>query len=189
MQKASVYTRSGDKGMTGLVSGTRIKKNNPRIHLYGEVDELNSHIGIGLSFLPNEFDKNFLYEIQSSLFDLGCNLACEIEKRAAYKLPQIKESLIKKIETEIDKMDCQLPSLKTFILPGGSQGASAFHICRTVSRRVERQMVDFEDQNPGEIPEGALCFMNRLSDYFFILSRYVNHIRNIEEKSWTPSKE
>lgn len=189
MKKAAVYTRTGDKGTTGLVGGTRIKKNDPRIHLYGEVDELNSHIGVGVSFLPNDFDKNFLHEIQSSLFDLGSNLACEKEKRAQFKLPQIKDELIERLEKEIDQMDSTLPPLKTFILPGGSLEASAFHICRTVSRRVERQMVDFEDQHPGEVPESALRFMNRLSDYFFILARYANHLKKIEEINWIPVKE
>ena len=86
-------------------------------------------------------------------------------------------------------MDSSLPLLKTFILPGGSLEASAFHICRTVSRRVERQMVDFEEQHPGEIPESALRFINRLSDYFFILARFVNHTKKIEEIHWIPVKE
>ncbi|MDO9183551.1 MAG: cob(I)yrinic acid a,c-diamide adenosyltransferase [Bacteriovorax sp.] len=189
MKKATVYTRSGDSGTTGLVGGTRIKKSDPRIHLYGEVDELNSHIGFGVSLLSKDFFKDFLYEIQSSLFDLGSNLACEKEKRAEFKLPKIKNALIEKLEKEIDRMDVELQPLKTFILPGGSLEASAFHICRTVSRRVERQMVDFEDQHPGEIPESALIYMNRLSDYFFILSRYINHLKNIKEINWIALKE
>jgi cob(I)alamin adenosyltransferase len=189
MKKASVYTRTGDKGTTGLVGGTRIKKSDPRIHLYGEVDELNSHIGLGVSYLDKNFDKTFLHEIQSALFDLGSNLACEKEKRLEYKLPQIKDSLIVKLENEIDKMDSTLPPLKTFVLPGGTVEASAFHVCRTVSRRVERQMVDFEEQHPGEIPESALRFMNRLSDYFFILSRYLNQAKKVDEINWIPVKE
>jgi cob(I)alamin adenosyltransferase len=189
MKKAALYTRTGDKGTTGLVGGTRIKKSDPRIHLYGEVDELNSHIGLGVSFLPKDFDSNFLHEIQSSLFDLGSNLACEKEKRAQFKLPQIKDIFIERLEKEIDQMDSQLPPLKTFILPGGSLEASAFHVCRTVCRKVERELVDFEDQHPGEVPESALRFINRLSDYFFILARFVNHLKKIEEILWIPSKE
>lgn len=189
MKKAAVYTRTGDKGTTGLVGGTRIKKNDPRIHLYGEVDELNSYIGVGISYLPKDFDKNFLHKIQSSLFDLGSNLACEKEKRAEFKLPQIKDALIEKLEKEIDLMDSSLLPLKTFILPGGSLESSAFHVCRTVSRRVERQMVDFEDLHPGEVPESGLRFVNRLSDYFFILARYLNHKKKIEEINWIPVKE
>ncbi|RPJ78426.1 MAG: cob(I)yrinic acid a,c-diamide adenosyltransferase [Alphaproteobacteria bacterium] len=189
MKKAAVYTRSGDKGTTGLVGGTRIKKSDPRIHLYGEVDELNSFIGLGISFLDKSFDKTFLYEIQSSLFDLGSNLACEKEKRAQFKLPQIKDAVIEKLETEIDKMDSKLKPLHTFILPSGSQAASSFHVCRTVCRRVERQLVDFEDVQAGEVPGSALAFINRLSDYFFILARYLNHSKQIEEINWIPKTE
>lgn len=189
MKKSALYTRTGDMGTTALVGGTRIKKSDPRIHLYGEVDELNSFIGLAVSFLDKSFEKSFFTEIQSSLFDLGSNLACEKESRAQFKLPQVKESLIKNIETEIDKMDATLKPLHNFILPGGSSEASTFHVCRTVCRRVERQMVDFEEQHPGEIPESALRFINRLSDYFFVLARFVNQIRNIEEISWVARKE
>ena len=189
MKKATIYTRTGDLGTTGLVGGTRIKKNDPRIHLYGEVDELNSCIGLAISFLTNDFEKNFLYEIQSSLFDLGSNLACEKEMRTKFRLPQIKDALIEKLEKEIDQMDSLLPSLKTFILPGGSHEASAFHVCRTVCRKVERKMVDFSDQHSKEIPESALRFINRLSDYFFTLARYTNYIKKIEEINWIPIKE
>ena len=186
MKKAAVYTRTGDQGITGLVGGTRIKKSDPRIHLYGEVDELNSYIGLAISFLKKDFDKSLLMQIQSSLFDLGSNLACEKEKRSQFKLPYIKIQAIETLETDIDQMDSQLLPLKHFILPGGSQAASAFHVCRTVCRRIERQMVDFEEQHPGEVPENALQYMNRLSDYFFILSRYLNSTNNIEETQWVP---
>lgn len=186
MKKAAVYTRTGDNGITGLVGGTRIKKSDPRIHLYGEVDELNSYIGVGISFLDSAFDKNLLLQIQSILFDLGSNLACEQDKRAQFKLPEIKLSSIEKLEHDIDQMDSQLAPLKHFILPGGDQSAAAFHVCRTVCRRIERQMVDFENEHPGEVPPNALKFMNRLSDYFFILSRYLNFTQNIEETLWIP---
>ena len=186
MKKAAVYTRTGDKGTTGLVGGTRIKKSDPRINLYGEVDELNSYIGLGISFLDESFDKAFLQQIQSMLFDLGSNLACEKEKRAQFKLPQIKSSAIEKLEADIDQMDSQLLPLKHFILPGGNHAAAAFHVCRTVCRRIERTIVDFDELEPGEIPENALKFLNRLSDYFFILSRYINATKKIEETLWVP---
>lgn len=189
MKKAAIYTRTGDKGTTGLVGGTRINKGDPRIHLYGEVDELNSFIGLGLSYLEKNFDRTFLHEIQSALFDLGSNLACELEKRKDHDLPQIKEAIILKMEKEIDKMDSMLPGLKNFILPGGVLEASSFHVCRTVCRRVERQMVDFENLHPGELPENALKFINRLSDYFFVLARFLNASKKMEEISWIPSVE
>lgn len=186
---SKVYTRTGDSGTTALIGGSRIKKSDPRIHLYGEVDELNSHIGLGISFLDSSYDKTLLHEIQSALFDLGSNLACEKEKRSQFKLPQLKESLITKLEKVIDQMDSRLEPLKTFVLPGGTKEASAFHVCRTVCRRVERQMVDFETQHPGEIPESALIFINRLSDYFFMLSRELNSLKKVEEIKWLPAKD
>ncbi len=184
MKKSNVYTKTGDVGTTGLVGGTRIRKSDPRIHLYGEVDELNSHIGMAMSLLPSDFDLTLLLKIQSSLFDLGSNLACEQEKRSLYKLPQIKDHLITSLENDIDQMDSSLVPLRNFILPGGDPAASAFHICRTVCRRLERQMVDFEEHHNGEVPEKALIFINRLSDYFFVISRYVNAIKKIEETIW-----
>jgi len=186
MSKASVYTRTGDLGTTGLVGGTRIKKSDPRIHLYGEVDELNSFIGVGISMLEVSVDKIFLHEVQSSLFDLGSNLACEKEKRDQFNLPQFKADLIEKMEKEIDRRDGELAALKTLILPGGSPEAAAFHVCRTVCRRIERQLVDFEEQHSGEVPALALQFMNRLSDYFFILSRWLNVKKGVEEIKWIP---
>lgn len=188
MKKSGIYTKGGDTGTTGLVGGTRIKKSDPRIHLYGEVDELNSHIGMAISLLPSNFDLSLLVQIQSALFDLGSNLACEKDKRDHYKLPQIKEKTISQLEVDIDQMDSQCLPLKNFILPGGDPAAAAFHICRTVCRRLERQMVDFEDQHNGEVPEKALAFINRLSDYFFVISRYINSTKNIEETLWVPER-
>ncbi|MBY0414656.1 MAG: cob(I)yrinic acid a,c-diamide adenosyltransferase [Bdellovibrionales bacterium] len=186
MKKAAVYTRTGDKGLTGLVGGTRTKKSDPRINLYGEVDELNSYIGVAITLLESDFDKSLLLLIQSSLFDLGSNLACEKNMRNQFKLPQITETLIERLEQDIDQMDAVLLPLKHFILPGGDKAAAFFHVCRTVCRRIEREMVDFEDENPGEIPDLALKYMNRLSDYFFILSRYINSTKKIEETLWIP---
>jgi len=188
MKKAAVYTKTGDKGTTGLVGGTRIKKSDPRIHLYGEVDELNSSIGAAAAFLDEAFDKSFLQSIQSALFDIGSNLACEKENREQFKLPKTTEEQIRGIETEIDKMDSSLPTLTHFVLPGGHKAAALFHMSRTICRRVERQMVDFEDQHPGEVPENASIYINRLSDYFFILSRFINLKNSIAEKEWIPAK-
>lgn len=187
MKKAPIYTRTGDKGTTALVGGTRLKKSDPRIHLYGEVDELNSTIGLALSFLNESFDKSFLQKIQSSLFDLGSNLACENEKRAHFKLPQLEEGLIVELEKEIDKISQQLPLLRHFILPGGTSASACFHVCRTVCRRVERQMVEFGNTHAEEVPERALEYINRLSDYFFMLSRLLNFMEKKEETQWTPS--
>lgn len=186
MKKSSVYTRTGDSGSTGLVGGTRILKSDPRIHLYGEVDELNSTIGMARAFLPADYDTSLLLKIQSSLFDLGSNLACEKDMRAQFKIPQIKLELINEVEKAIDTIDHQLPPLKHFILPGGTTSAAAFHVCRTVCRRLERQMVEFENNHTGEVPERAIEYVNRLSDYFFMLSRLLNLKNNMKETEWIP---
>ena len=184
MKKASVYTKTGDGGLTGLVGGTRIIKSDPRINLYGEVDELNSCIGFAMSLMTEADDKNLLLKIQSSLFDLGSNLACEKEKRAQFNLPHVKVALILDIEKEIDRLDATLPPLKHFILPGGTPVAAAFHVCRTVCRRVEREMVGFEASHPGEIPTHSIEYINRLSDYFFILARALNLQLGVKEREW-----
>lgn len=188
MKKASVYTRSGDKGLTGLVGGTRISKSDSRINLYGEVDELNSHIGVALAFLDESFDKTFYIKIQSALFDLGSNLACEKENREKYKLPKITQDLIDDMEKEIDRMDTQLEVMTHFILPGGDKAASYFHVCRTVARRIEREMVAFNGDHPSDLDDVSMKFINRLSDYFFICSRFINASKNIPETKWIPNK-
>lgn len=188
MKKSSIYTKTGDTGTTGLVGGSRVKKSDNRIHLYGEVDELNASIGIAISFLDEKFDRNFLTCIQKTLFDIGSNLATEKEKRIQFKLPQVLDTTISEIEQEIDDLDSSLPLLTNFILPGGDKAAACFHLARTICRRVERNMVDFEDRFNGEVPYNVLVFMNRLSDYFFVLSRYLNKQKGISEIDWIADK-
>jgi len=188
MKKSKIYTCTGDQGKTGLVSGNRILKSDRRIDLYGEVDELNSRIGFACSLLGNEFinEIKFLHSVQSALFDLGSNIACEFENRSKFNLPQITEQLIIDIENEIDRMDVTLEPLKNFILPGGVLSASAFHLARTCARNVERKLVSFEQSKKEQLPTFSLVFINRLSDYFFVLARYVNKASNIDELVWKP---
>lgn len=192
MKKAKVYTRTGDKGTTGLVSGNRISKADSRIDLYGELDELNSRVGVGVSYLAIDLEfKNvvdFLHHIQSAIFDLGSNLACEVENRAKYKLPQISDEYISDIEHEIDRMDGELDPLKSFILPGGTHAAAAFHVCRTGARSVERKLIHYFETTGEELPQNSAIFLNRLSDYFFMLSRYINKHRGVAEIEWKPRK-
>lgn len=189
--KSKVYTRTGDKGETSLVSGNRVSKASQRIDLYGEVDELNSFMGLLISYMTEstayEEDVALLKVIQSSLFDLGSNLACELENRKKYKLPQVNGHVIGKLENRMDDLDSKLPKIKNFILPGGHKAASAAHICRTVCRRVERNLVHFEADFE-QSPENALTLLNRLSDYFFVLSRHINLQESCEEIEWIPSK-
>lgn len=188
MKKSKVYTRTGDEGKTGLVSGSRIPKSDLRIDLYGELDELNSRIGFALSLLDSKFKNeiDFNHVIQSALFDLGSNMACEYENRAKYNLPQITENLVKQIEDEIDRMDSELEPLKNFILPGGAPAAAALHVVRTGARGVERKIIHYKDTTNEELPHLSIIFLNRLSDYYFVFARYVNKRMNNSEMTWKP---
>lgn len=176
MKKSAVYTRTGDKGQTSLVSGARISKADQRINLYGEVDELNSHLGHVRALIEDDqfvnLD-NLLIKIQLSLFDMGSKLACESELWDKYKLPDIAADLIDSVEAEIDSLDSSIPKMKNFILPGGTQLGSYMHIARTVCRRVERSLVGFEATGEA-LPKDAVRLVNRLSDYLFVSARYVN---------------
>lgn len=188
MSKSQIYTRGGDKGQTSLVSGTRISKSHHRLHIYGEVDELNSNLGMAHSLLKQIFEfeaeLEFIENIQSRLFDLGSNLACEPENIEKYKLPKISESFIIDIEEKIDELDSKLPALKNFILPGGHPAAASFHISRTICRRIERNLVAFDEDPINKVPVNALMFINRLSDYLFVMARFVNLITKEDEIKW-----
>ena len=184
---SNLYTKGGDKGETSLVGGTRLAKSDLRIDLYGEVDELNSHLGYGKELLDKKAfkdDVELIEVIQNALFDLGSNLACEEDKRLEFQLPQISSELIVKVEQRIDFCDDACPKLKNFILPGGAPAAAYFHVVRTVCRRLERKMVECS----GVMPEYAIIFVNRLSDYFFALSRYINTRLSEKEVIWQPNK-
>jgi cob(I)alamin adenosyltransferase len=185
---AKIYTKTGDSGETSLVSGNRVLKGNVRIETYGEVDELNSHLGMIAVYLSqqkelaNEVD--IIQKIQNHLFNLGSNLACERENRIKYKLPVLTEMDVRHLEESIDRYNEELPKLNNFILPGGSVAASQVHIARTVCRRVERKLVNYNQEFPEETPENAIIYINRLSDFLFTLGRFVNHSLNIEEVLW-----
>jgi cob(I)alamin adenosyltransferase len=187
MKKSNVYTKTGDEGKTSLVGGTRALKSDLRIDLYGELDELNSRIGFLVSLLNNKGhtkEVEFLHLIQSALFDLGANMACEFENREKFKLPQLTESLVNGIELEIDRLDGELIPLKNFILPGGTLAASAIHLARTGTRNAERKMVHYQNITKEELPELSIIFLNRLSDYFFVLARSINKREGGEEILW-----
>lgn len=183
-----IYTKTGDEGETGLVGGERVSKTDKRIDLYGEVDELNSRIGIVTSYLSKDEillrSHDFLKKIQNNLFNLGSNLACEESQRQVYKLPQIDISMISLMEIEIDFMEENLSELKNFILPGGSLASAHTHLCRTSCRRVERLLWDFHLTTKEELPLYSAIFLNRLSDYFFVLSRYLNKFYKVQENQW-----
>lgn len=189
MKKSSLYTKTGDKGETSLVSGTRISKGDVRIDLYGEVDQLNSEIG-HLVALINEARLNeprllsVIKDIQNTLFDLGALLACESDSWAKYNLQIITNEVIEKIERIIDELDSVTPPLKNFVLPGGSLAGSYAHVVRTTCRKVERLHIKYHMEG-NIVPENSLELLNRLSDFFFVTARFINNQLNCKEEIWT----
>jgi len=180
-----IYTKTGDKGMTTLMGGTKVLKSDLRIESYGTVDELNSYVGLCRDLITNEPCKRVLKEIQDRLFTIGSSLACDPEKEAKVKIPALSEKDISLLENEIDRMSENLSELKHFILPGGHPTVSHIHIARCICRRSERCCVRLQK----ETAEENLLFikyLNRLSDYLFTLARYISHLLNAEEIRWTP---
>lgn len=187
MKKSLIYTRTGDKGTTALVGGKRVPKTHARLEAYGTIDELNANLGMLISLIQEEAVKTYLYRIQHFLFDIGAYLATESTQQPADHPSCISEEVIKSLETQIDELDASLPPLTAFILPGGSSAASFCHICRTVCRRTERRILNLEEQLDSEIDMNVKRFINRLSDYLFILSRKLNQIDKQEEIYWSKS--
>jgi cob(I)alamin adenosyltransferase len=186
---SKVYTKTGDKGETSLVGGQRVSKAAERIDIYGELDELNSYLGLALSYndiLDGE-ELDYLKSLQSLLFDLGSNMASLKADRLKFKLPAITDAHVSAMERHIDEMNKSLSPLKNFIMPGGDSMAAALHVCRTVTRRIERKMVHFSNENVDELETSYLIFMNRMSDYFFVCARYVNHLKGVTEECWVTS--
>lgn len=173
MKKSNVYTKTGDKGTTALVGGTRVPKSHPRLEAYGTIDELNSFIGFLACEIKEEVDLKILSFIQNKLFTVGSYLATETEAISPKAASIIKDSDIQLIESQMDEIDSQLPAIREFILPGGSEAASRSHICRSVCRRAERCIYRVKAEYP--VDENIMIFVNRLSDYFFLLARKVSN--------------
>ena len=185
MKKSLVYTKTGDKGTTSLVGGTRVPKTHIRLEAYGTVDELNSNLGLLNTYLQNEDERDFILGIQHKLFVIGSHLATDQEKTRLKPASIISAGDIESIEREIDKLDGQLPELRAFILPGGSRGAAVCHICRTVCRRAERRILALSETTT--VSSEVLAFVNRLSDYLFVLSRKINFDEQNNEIFWDNS--
>ena len=179
-----IYTKTGDKGETGLFGGKRLPKYDLRIESYGTVDELNSYIGLLRDFLQDEATRDFLKAIQDRLFTIGANLASDPDK--SMSTPDLLESDVQALEQQMDRMDETLPALKNFILPGGHPTVSYCHIARTVCRRAERQVVALAANEA--VDEIIMVYLNRLSDYLFVLSRKVAQDLNVAEVSWHARK-
>ena len=177
-----IYTKTGDKGKTSLLSGEKVKKHNVRLNAYGSVDELNSFTGYLISLNINKGHKVFLTDVQHKLFNLGALLA--VKKDVNFKIPEITDKDIQALETEIDRLNKGIPPLKEFILPGGSAETAQCHICRSVCRRAERTVSELSEKE--KIQELLLIYLNRLSDYFFVLARKISQEKEIKETVWKP---
>ncbi len=188
-----IYTKTGDNGTTGLFGGTRVKKYNLRIESYGTVDELNSYIGLIKDQEISTTSKDVLLTIQNELFTLGAMLATPPEKetlksgKERLNIPKVDENSILFLENEIDKMDAELPEMTHFILPGGHQAVSFCHVARCVCRRAERLSVELNDQEI--INNDILKYLNRLSDFLFVLARKLSKDLAVEEVKWIPTKQ
>ena len=180
-----VYTKTGDKGETSLFGGSRVSKGHLRIHAYGTVDELNSYIGLLRDLSPDEVRNAELIRIQDRLFTLGALLATESEK-AKKGLPVIMQEDIEDLEEAIDAMDQSLVPIKTFVLPGGHPTVSYCHISRCVCRRAERICVELSENS--KVEGIVIQYLNRLSDYLFVLSRFLTKILKVKETPWLPEK-
>jgi cob(I)alamin adenosyltransferase len=186
-----IYTGTGDRGKTSLFSGQRVSKANERIETYGDMDELNSLIGALIASLTSELAElaGELEPIQTNLFTISALMATTPDSPAMQTVSDISQQQIESLENSIDRMQAALPELKGFILPGGHSTAAWAHLARTTCRRTERKMVRFLDtSSQNQIPDSyqrALIYINRLSDFFFVLARFCNHVLEIPEKLWT----
>ena len=178
-----IYTKTGDKGETSLIGGTRVPKHHLRIESYGTIDELNSWIGLIRDQQINNDAVKELLEIQDRLFTIGSLLAADPEK-SRMKLPNIKNEDVTFLEHKIDEMNEVIPELKSFILPGGHTTVSYCHVARCVCRRAERLIVNLNENSP--LDNKIIIYINRLSDYLFTLARYLGHQLNISESPWSP---
>lgn len=181
-----IYTRTGDDGSTSLYGGSRVSKGDPRVAAYGTIDETNSALGVARAQgLPPEVDE-VLARVQQDLFVLGAELASGRNAQAKLGMDLIGQHDVARLEGEIDKAEAGLEPLRTFILPGGTAGAAALHLARTVARRAERELVYLREQAPVR-PE-VVAYANRLSDLLFVLARRVNHEQATDDVPWTAQR-
>ena len=185
MKKSMIYTRTGDGGKTSLVGGTRVPKTHARLEAYGTVDELNSFLGLLAARLSDSEDKSFVQWIQNNLFAVGSYLATDSEKTELRAVSIVTSGQVEKMEREIDRLDSLLPPLKYFVLPGGDEVAALCHVCRTVCRRAERRILALAEG--AHVSEELLAYVNRLSDYLFVLSRKINLDNKKDEIFWQNS--
>jgi len=181
-----IYTKTGDKGNTSLLGGKKVLKSNYRIEAYGTIDELNSFLGLLRDHDVNKPYREILIKIQERLFTIGSILASDPGK-SKVKIPALSEDDVHFLESSIDEMDEKLPEMRFFVLPGGHEAVSVCHIARTVCRRAERRVVELREKE--QMPEILLVFLNRLSDFLFVLARSITQKVGAEEIPWKPSIE
>jgi cob(I)alamin adenosyltransferase len=182
-----IYTKTGDKGTTSLIGGTKLPKSDIRIEAYGTVDELNAHIGFIYDSTSLKKAKSSLKKIQDDLFTIGAQLACDPKKKIKIPIPEIKERDIEFLEKEIDYMNKVLPEMKAFILPAGHVQVSYIHIARCVCRRAERTCVALQEHHEN-ICSIIIKYLNRLSDYLFVFARFTGHHLKAKEIPWKPGE-
>jgi cob(I)alamin adenosyltransferase len=178
-----IYTKTGDKGTTSLIGGVRVLKSHIRIESYGTVDELNSYLGMVNDMAASEQINEWLREIQDRLFTVGSVLATNPDKEVKMKLPDLHDEDIAWLEKRIDLMNETLPEMRSFIIPGGNLAASTCHVARCVCRRAERICVSMHEHEE-YIPDLVIKYLNRLSDFLFVLARYIGHNAGAEEYPW-----
>ena len=184
-KKSLIYTRTGDKGTTSLVGGTRVPKTHIRLEAYGTVDELNSYLGLLYTGLTAEEDRKLILWVQHKLFSVGSYLATDQELTILRVESMIADDDIRRLELAIDEADAQLPALKAFVIPGGSKESAVCQICRTICRRAERRILTLSETC--EVSVNVSSFINRLSDYLFVLARKLNILCNTSEIYWDKS--
>lgn len=188
-KKARIYTGTGDRGKTSLFSGERVPKNLARVEAYGDVDELNSVLGVLVGALPEEISelREEIQQFQSNLLHVGAWLATTPGSPSSAALREINDQLVEQLEAAIDRLDGELLTLRSFVIPGGHPSAAWAHVARTVCRRAERHVVRLmvdPPENETESLRGVIVFLNRLSDYLFILARYCNKMTGVSDTLW-----
>lgn len=181
---ARIYTKTGDKGQTGLFGGGRVRKDDPRVEAYGAVDELNAALGVAESALDDVQIKGWIKTIQDELFVVGSELATPDPEAVGKHLVPVGSDQVGAMERIIDGLDSEVPPLRQFILPGGHPAAAHLHMARTICRRAERRVLSFSDQ--ASVRVEVITYLNRLSDLLFMLARAVNHRAAIVEPVWNP---
>ncbi|HLL90689.1 MAG TPA: cob(I)yrinic acid a,c-diamide adenosyltransferase [Tepidisphaeraceae bacterium] len=176
-----IYTKTGDDGTTGLIGGGRVRKCDARIECYGTVDELNACLGAAAAVAPPRVVEG-VRAVQNDLFVIGSHLASPDPSRVSDAIPPLEDALVARLEMQIDAAERELPPLRQFVLPGGTEAAARLHVARTVCRRAERLLVDFSLDHPA--PPLVLTYLNRLSDWLFVQARLANHLAGIADVPW-----